>query len=72
MKIRISHYRTCKIIQQQDGQKTYSSLKRNLGKEHHGISRTKMDQTKNLSRRDFDETHNSSLEKQRKAEVIHN
>ena len=32
----------------------------------------KRDQSKNRRKRDFDETHNSSLEKQRKAEVIHN
>ena len=44
MKIRISHYRTCRIIQKQDGPKTYPSL--TLGKRHHGISRAKMDQQK--------------------------
>ena len=42
MKIRISHYRTCRIIQKQDGPNTYPSL--TLGKGHHGISRAKMDQ----------------------------
>ena len=70
MKIRDSHYGTSSIFQKQDGPQTYSSFKRRLGRGTTGKP-GKEGSIKKPRKRDFDETHNSGLEKQSKAEVIH-
>ena len=70
MKIRISHYGTSNIFQKQDGPKTYSSFKRKIGRGTTGKP-GKEGSIKKPRKRDFDETHNSGLEKQSKAEVIY-
>ena len=52
------------------GQKHTQVSKENQG-EAPQESQEKKDESKNQRKRDFDETHNSGLEKQSKAEVNH-
>ena len=69
MKIRDSHYGTSSIFRKQDGPQTYSSFK--TGEGTTGKAKERRALSKNQRKRDFDETHNSGLEKQTKAEGNH-